>query len=204
MNSEEVANYLKENPDFFENHQEILADIETAAEQQPFHQRQLEVLRQRHSAEQARYQTVVDSARNNQALEQTLHGFARQLLKVQKRNAGTAAEIVQREFDLDQTRIFLSAKEQNDCDLDLELLVKRVAHGSSICDDRVSSDLLLQLFGPSHTVKSCAFVPMGQNTSSNGVMILGANEEDRFQPGMGAIYLDRIGELVYAFLSQGD
>jgi len=207
MKAEDVATYLKQNPDFFREHEEVLLELEANAEQQPFHQRQLEVLRQRHSAEQARYELVVDSARNNLALEQSLHEFSQQLLESGDKQTATAVAITEEIFGLAQTRIFRSGAD-GETAVDVESLVTRVSHGSSICDDRVSSDLLQQLFGHGHEVNSCAFVPLGiaakKTGNFTGVMVLGASDVERFQPGMGAIYLDRMGELICAFLSAPD
>lgn len=207
MKAEDVAAYLKQNPDFFMEHQEVLAEIEVAAEQQPFHQRQLDVLRQRHSAEQAKYEMVVDSARNNQALEQTLHEFAQQLLGSGNKEKSTAIAVTKNMFELEWARIFRPDEPEENA-IDLASLTKRVSHGSSICDDRVSSELLGQIFGDDHDVHSCAFIPLQLNdkdqTGRMGVMVLGAADATRFQPGMGAIYLDRMGDLIAAFLSAAD
>lgn len=207
MKAEDVAAYLKQNPDFFMEHQEVLAELEVAAEQQPFHQRQLEVLRQRHSAEQAKYEMVVDSARNNQALEQTLHEFAQQLLGSGDKEKSTAITVTKKMFQLEWAKIF-KPDEPEEQGVDVESLTKRVSHGSSICDDRVSTELLGQMFGDDHDVNSCAFIPL-QITDQDrvqciGVMVLGAADATRFQPGMGPIYLDRMGDLIAAFLSASD
>ncbi len=200
LKPEDIANYLEQNPAFFDQHQELLANLRLSADETPFHQRQVEVLRSRHSAEQAKYELVVDSARKNQTLEQQLHALSEQLLKHPVHSVYRATETIEQHFSLPHVAIFRaedldrSAKEEEH----FELLTKRIIHGNSICDDRVSSTLLDWMFHDS-TVASCAFVPLLSH-GQNGVLALGDSDKERFQPGMGTVYLDRIGELVSAYL----
>lgn len=209
LKPEQVADYLKQNPAFIDNHLELIGGPDAGDDSTPFHERQLNVLRERHAAQLAKYEQVVDSARNNRDLEKSLHGLSIALLGSPTRGQKAANQILCQHFNLaharvvgpDQTREFIEdADEQSD---DVALLRKRVAHGSSICDDRVATDLLRALFEKNdneeeHGVASCAFIPLGD---SDSVLVLGASEPERFQPGMGPIYLDRIGELIAAFLS---
>ncbi len=194
MNSEDVAAYLKQNPAFFNEYGDMLADIEIEPGA-PFHQRQIEVLRKRNSEEKQRYEMVVESARNNQALERSVHEFACNLLASKSDDDGVIAGHLVSGFGVEAVRLCRS-KDSELASEDIELLIQRVKHGSSICDDRVSSSLLVALFGEGNTISSCAFVPLKQ-----GVLVLGSNDPKKFVPGMGPIYLDRIGDLVSALLS---
>ena len=197
--SEEVAEYLRQNPAFFEEHQDVLAGLQVGDDQQPFHKRQVQVLKQRHSAEQARYAKVVDSARNNQELELSLHQLAQKLLREARGTPEKAQAIIADHFSLEHVKACVDEKQSGE---EFELTKKRVLHGASVCDDRVSSRLLGALFGENNTVKSCAFIPLKCEQNIVGIAVLGSVDRDRFQPGMGTIYLDRIGELVGAFLSR--
>ena len=211
LSPEQVSSFLKQNPSFLQQHPDLFEALESDTNLPPFHQRQLEVLRERHSAEQAKYEMVVDSARNNQALEHTLHLFAQRLLADHSNDrANRMAELetaINQQFDLEQNRIFIAADceaQNSDGNLDYSLIAPRVAHGGSICDDRVSGEQKQRMFGDDNAIQSCAFVPLpGSDDSIMGVMVLGSNDDERFQPGMGAIYLDRIGELIAAFLRGG-
>lgn len=209
LTSDDVSDYLRQNPEFFSQNPDLITDLEAEGTLPPFHERQLVILRQRHRAEQEKYRMVVDSARNNLALEQSLHQFARDLLLLRSDQSGRFQAPLERKietsFELIRCRLLLladvaSGVENND---DYGLIAPRVAHGSSICDDRVSSTLLSKLFGEQNSIASCAFVPLADaNNEADliGVMVFGASEVNRFQPGMGAIYLDRIGQLAAAFL----
>ena len=203
ITSEDVATYLNNNPDFFERHQEVLANLQLNGEQ-PFHQRQLDVLRQRHAQEQAKYQMVVDSARNNQALDKSLHEYAQRLLGYTEEPDILAAEtLTKTHFSVGHVRICSQGQNHGALsDQDLTAVIQRVRHGNSVCDDRVSSKLLENLFGANHHVRSCAFVPCKRmDADSSRVMVLGDADPARFAPGIGTIYLDRMGQLAAAFLS---
>ena len=199
MKSEDVAAYLKRNPAFFSENREVLADL-TLHHANPFHQRQLEVLRERHTREKARYDMVVESARHNQALEQSLHEFSCILLAENSWDAATMEAVVGNCFNLEGVRLCLEGNGEMPKG-DFDRLRDRVRHGGSVCDDRLPSTLLAGLFGEGNTISSCAFIPLSVS-SITGVLILGSTESGRFQPGMGVIYLDRIGELLSAILAR--
>ena len=221
INAEDVVNYLKDNPSFFEQNKDVIGDLKFSDDQQPFHQRQIDVLKKRHADEQRRFQLVVDSAKNNQELDQSVHDFARRLLAwdqlsgEQNLDKVPAAEsTITSHFGITAASICLL--NQSDGSISAEevgQLLLRVRHGNSICDDRVANDLLLKIFGQETAVASCAFVPLlpyqylsGNEEGSTeseviGILVMGDNDVERFKPGMGSIYLDRMGQLVAAFLS---
>ena len=196
MKSEDVAAYLRKNPTFFKEHGEILADIDIEGAD-PFQQRQIEVLRERHNAEKMRYELVVESARNNMTLEQSLHQLACSLLSRGCTQVTQIERMLKEEFEVEGARLLIGTQVGEALCDEFPLLEKRVAHGSSICDDRVSTTLLNALFGAEAEIASCAFIPL-KSSGSSGVLVLGSKDSERFQPGMGPIYLDRIGELVGA------
>ena len=71
-----------------------------------------------------------------------------------------------------------------------------------MCDDRVSRRLSAALFPPpAVAIASCAFIPLTQAQTLGGVLVLGAADGQRFQPGMGVVILDRLGQLVSAHLA---
>lgn len=208
LKPEDVAAYLKSNPAFFDTHGELFAGGSQIPTPTPFHERQLKVLRQRHQAQVAKYDQVVDSARNNQNLEQSLHELTLALLCAATQDAETGCAILCDQFHLDGARVVSAQHFRQSKALAnvLESLQNRVAHGSSTCDDRVSKELLGTLFGDQQQIGSCAFVPLNftnplSSDDQEGVLVLGTEDVERFQPGMGSIYLDRVGQLMAAFLS---
>src|ERR1700761_4994229 len=87
MESEEesIATYLQQHPDFFERHHAVLARLRLpharGGSTISLVERQIEVLREKHSAGEAKLAEFVRVARANDALADKLHRFTRQLLR---------------------------------------------------------------------------------------------------------------------------
>jgi len=201
-NSREVADYLEKHPDFFTQRRDLLAamDLPEAPGATPFHERQVQALRDR----QARLDRMLDTVRDNQHLEQQLHQVAVELLNFDGPDGpGAPAALVEARFDLDAVAIFLSSQiaRQPGAQVDYPSLCRRVQHLSSSCDDRVPGKLSASLFPEAGAIASCAFVPLARDRALCGVMVLGAADSQRFQPGMGVLILDRLGQLMCAYLA---
>ena len=82
---ESVATYLQHNPDFFERHHAVLARLRLpharGGSTISLVERQIEVLREKHAAVEAKLAEFVRVARANDALADKLHRFTRQLLR---------------------------------------------------------------------------------------------------------------------------
>ncbi|MDD9857814.1 MAG: DUF484 family protein [Gammaproteobacteria bacterium] len=203
-NSREVADYLEKHPDFFTQRRDLLAamDLPEASGATPFHERQVRALRDR----QARLDRMLDTVRDNQHLEQELHQVAVELLNRDGLDgSGAPAALVEARFGLDAVAIFLSSQiarqPASAAQVDYPSLCRRVEHLGSSCDDRVSSKLSASLFPDAGAIASCAFVPLARGQALCGVMVLGAADSQRFQPGMGVLILDRLGQLISAYLA---
>jgi len=219
-NSKAVADYLESHPDFFAERGALLAAMQLPEEfATPFHARQAQALRDR----QARLDRMLETVKVNQNLEQELHQFAVELLgmvgdgRAAAPDAAAAAaiaapmELVKTRFDLDAAAVFLDAQRDSfGPGLDYASLCNRVEHLGGVCDDRVSSKLSAALFpaaadgaagAAAAPIASCAFVPLARGRQLRGVMVLGDADRARFQPGMGALILDRLGQLVSAYLA---
>lgn len=202
--SQEVVDYLLQNPEFLVEHQDLLAGMNWPQSETSFHDRQIQALRERQDLQRVRFDEAVDTAKNNQNLEQGLHQLALGLLS----RAGLAAtaeaaeELVAARFAMDHVAIFLPSQQDTAAHSpgDYSLLCQRVAHLSSVCDDRISTMLGGALFPNADTISSCAFIPLVHDLALGGVMVLGAPDRERFQPNMGVLILDRLGQLVGAYL----
>lgn len=198
--TQEVINYLKQHPSFFKENEELLRHLDIGdGNATPFHERQIKALQARENQQQTRFDFIVDSAKNNQRLESDLLEMAIRLLSSKhdgKDATETVSALVKRQFNVHDVVVLLD--DPSDCrHARYDDVQQRVVHHSSICDDRVSSNLLEALFNESfQIIKSCAFVPIIFADEFIGVMVLGSSSEVRFQPGIGVIFLDRLGRLL--------
>ena len=209
-NAREVAAYLKKNPEFFAKRRDLLAAMKLPedADAAPFHARQVQALRDREAEQQARFDSMLDTARNNQDLELGLHEIAVTLMSqtdIDPSDPAAPAVAVKARFDIDEVAIFLASRSPDSIPrVDYPLLCRRVEHLGSVCDDRVSRKLSATLFPRTAAITSCAFIPLTRARKLGGVMVLGAADPRRFQPGMGVVILDRLGQLLSAYLAGRD
>ena len=210
-NACEVADYLKNHPEFFAERGDLLAAMNlpeppaAAPVHERLHERRAQALRERQDMQQARLDLVMNTVKSNQDLELGLHRLAVSLLSLEgidRNDPRAPAGLVSACFDIDNAAVFLSSQQQDlDRSIDYPLLCRRVEHLGSVCDDRVSSKLNAALFPDAGTVASCAFVPLAHRQKLCGVMVLGSDDKQRFQPGMGVLILDRLGQLIGAHMA---
>src|SRR3989475_5874946 len=85
IEEESIAAYLQRTPDFFERHHALLARLRLpharGGSTISLVERQIEVLREKHAAVEAKLAEFVRVARANDALADKLHRFTRQLLR---------------------------------------------------------------------------------------------------------------------------
>ncbi len=213
IKTQEVIDYLKQHPSFFEENQELLRylDFGDARDKKggaaPFYERQLKVWKDRENQQQTKIDLIVDSAKTNQRLESDLLEMAIGLLsgrQNRKDAVKTVIALVKRQFNINDVAILLNNEEGACGHPKYDDVRQRVVHQSSICDDRVSSHLLEALFNENFkAIKSCAFVPLIFSDEIKGVMVLGSTSEARFQPRIGVMFLDRLGLLAGGYFQGG-
>ncbi len=204
--AQEIIDYLRANPSFFERHEDLLAELRLgdASSITPFYERQLQVLKDRIKHHQATIDFIVDSVKNNQKLESDFLQMAVGLL-VQEQNGGspvqTVDRLMKRQFDVGDIVIMLKSDETDSGQPRYDAVCQRVMHKGSVCDDRLSSDLRESIFGQGNdSVQSCAFIPLLFENELLGVMALGSHSRTRFQPDVGVMFLDRLGLLIGGFI----
>ena len=199
----EVADYLTSHPEFFEENPALLETLEliSVSRSSPFYERQIQVLKERQSLQKEKIELIIDGAKANQQLETGLHQVVLQLIANSHNGSpseGNLIQIIKGQFNIDGISVFLDTNGQ-ETEVDYTLLSQRVAHLSSVCDDRLSSSLLKSLF-PEQDIKSCAFVPIAEDKMLYGILVLGSTDRERFQPHFEVMFLDRLGAIASAYL----
>ncbi len=203
---EEVVDYLRANPDFFGQREDLLVELGLgdAGGSALFYERQLQVLRDRLTHHQAKIEFIVDGVRNNQKLESDFLQVAISLLAHRGYNDSpveTVNQLMKRQFDIEESVIILKPGTADPEPPRYEAVRQRVAHTGSVCDDRLSSALRESIFGAGEqSVQSCAFIPLPFEDELLGVMTLGSHSRIRFQPDIGVMFLDRLGLLIGGYL----
>ncbi|OGI44082.1 MAG: hypothetical protein A2V92_01230 [Candidatus Muproteobacteria bacterium RBG_16_65_31] len=205
-----VSRYLEDNPDYFQHHPEILAGLKIShaagGKTVSLIERQVTVLREQNQALERQLRELITNARENDVLGDRLHRFAAALV-----DSGSLVgaldsvyELLRREFKLDAVAIFYRAdpaaaggrREIVGADKKLDSLLRQFSAGKPICGGRFEDGLLRHLFGEqAAAVKSSAMIPLGTKVPL-GALCLGSSDPHRFHPGMGTVYLARLGELL--------
>lgn len=213
VSTEQVKDYLRSHPDFFEQHATLLTEITlpsphgigviSLAERQQLAQRdKIRVL-------EAMLAQMIAHAEENDATSEKVHQFSINLLNQQSFGAlqQRIAETLQLNFAVTQSLIRLWVKPSNNAiaqDVVFTLVTEEfnawvMALTQPHCGIKptIAGDLL------NGRLQSFAFIPLSKKAANQrpfGVLILGAEDQQRFKADMGTLYLERIGELVAAAL----
>ncbi|MEE8482424.1 MAG: DUF484 family protein [Acidiferrobacterales bacterium] len=207
---EEVSRFLSENPDFFTDHPQLLADISLSHPDTgtaiSLIERQVGVLRDQNRNLDRNMRELVSNARENDVISQRLHDFAKRLLRADSLSLvfGSALSFLQETFNLDAASIRIAYKgesaeshpeivtEDNEQFMQLLLLL---ADGKTVCGsflDQSQKDFLFT--GDEVDIKSCALVSINAD-KVKGILCLGSQDSHRFEESMATDYLARLGEL---------
>lgn len=203
-----IADYLRQHPDFFNRHLDLLEGLRVPHPCRPavsLVERQLMLLRQQNNQLRKKFRDLVRIARDNDCLSKRMQQLNLVLIESERLDdmlIGIEA-VLREDFNADFTAVGLLA------DLPLEQnavykLLPAVAHtlfaplfesGRPLCG-RLTEQQTAMLFGPAAAqIASCALVPLG-GPDWKGIVACGSFDSKRFHPGMGTLFLSRIGELI--------
>jgi uncharacterized protein len=209
---ESIASYLQHNPDFFERHHAVLARLRLpharGGSTISLVERQIEVLREKHAAIEAKLAEFVRVARANDALADKLHRFTRQLLRADSRDAvvATMESGMRMDFDAFHSVLvligsypditpqrFVSVVRADDPNL--KSFESLFANGKPRCGQARDSQREFLFGSEASDIGSVALVPLGDK-GSVGLLALGSTDRDRFHPGMSTEFLARMADLI--------
>lgn len=210
---ETVARYLTDNPDFFQQHQELLGMLEiphpNSGTAHSLIERQVEVLRADNSLLQTQLSNLVTAARKNEELTDKLLQLAVFLASMPSTEQvlDQMPKWMCKEFELDAVALKLNSEhwegfnrlEVVNMQTDFaSAIMERISHRRSICDDRLPQNLLEYLFAEhAARVGSSALVPLVQSDNIIfGVLAIGSADPERYGAEQGTLYLDKLGKLV--------
>ena len=212
----DLAEYLVETPDFFTRYGEVLAGVVIPNPNEgraiSLQERQLEVLRDKHRALEARLADLVRVGRENDEIADRLARFTRELLIVRD-PAEMPARIeaaLSDQFKVPQVvlRLWRVAPEFADQPFaaPVEAEVRRYFDELHAPYCGLKNDLAPIGWLPDKGAhaRSVALLPLrsGVSPQASGLIVFGSPDADRFQKGMGTAFLDRIAEVASAALAR--
>jgi len=197
MREEDIANYLQDHPQFFEDHAEMLAGI---AIPHPYggrtislSERQLLALREKNKALEKKLHELLTFARDNDELQLKVHQF-------------TCALFGARDLDSLRDAILYQLRERfavPHAVLDLwevsppsaEMLTFADQTPQPVCMHRAMYDTQAWFGESAEHLRSFAYLPLRDSEHSIGLLILASEDQQRFYPEMGTLFLQRIAEI---------
>jgi len=211
MNANEVAQFLKANPQFFDQNPQLLESIYVphphGGRAIPLTERQIVSLREKVKALEAKLGEFVRFGEDNDAIGEKVHRLSLALLGARD-FAATAHALyfhLREDFAVPHVALRIWGKSLLDGTLEgapveAELQDKAATMGAPQCGPAAGNPFLPWFREAGEHIRSVALVPLGQ-TRTMGLLALGSEDPQRFFPEMGTLYLRRIGELTAGALA---
>jgi uncharacterized protein YigA (DUF484 family) len=216
MNHDDVAQFLSANPDFFDQHPELLANIAVPHPQEghavSLVERQSLILRERIKSLELRLAELIRHGEENDAIADRIVHWARALL-AQTDPAElprTALDGLMQQFNVPYGALRIwgvaPAYAALECAQPVSEDIVRLASSmqAPFCGSNVGFEAANWMAGDPAAVRSLAMMPLrvGGDPKAFGMLALGSPDPDRFQITMGTAFLARIAELASAALAR--
>jgi uncharacterized protein YigA (DUF484 family) len=202
MRDEDVAQYLQDNPQFFNTYAEMLSEVSIphphGGRAVSLPERQMVTLREKNKELERKMREMLEFARENDALQDKVHQFilslfgAHDLMGFQDVVSGKLRDI----FAVPHVVLHVwkglppSAEVLSFADLQLQ----------PVCLHHPVHDTQSWFGEAAPHLRSFAYLPLRMGEKSTGLLILASEDPQRFYPEMGTLFLQRIAETVSAAL----
>ena len=213
--SEEVAQYLREHPQFFDEYADMLADIFVphphGGRAIPISERQIVTLRDRNHVLQDKLRELIKFGEENDVIGEKMHRLAVVLLtftRLENLLHGLYFNL-REDFAVPHAALRLwnvpsagtELPESAPVSADVHAIAESLLH--PYCGPHVV-DEIKQWFGEDAVrLRSFAMVPL-RAEQTIGLLVLGSEDLQRFYPEMGTLYLKRLGDLVGTAIARMD
>ncbi len=198
MRAEDVAQYLQNNPQFFEEHAETLAQINLphphGGRTISLSERQLLALREKNKELEKKLREMITFAQDNDALQHKVHEFvvalfaARDLATLQE----TIPRLLRDIFAIPHAALRLWQTNPPS----VEVLAFADAQAHPVCLHHAAHDTAKWFGERAAQLHSYAYLPLHAGSKTIGLLVLASEDKQRFYPEMGTVFLQRISEAV--------
>ncbi|MFP3873809.1 MAG: DUF484 family protein [Thiohalophilus sp.] len=214
----EVVRYLRDNPDFFERHLDLLADMVLPHQPQgavSLIERQVSVLRDQKQQLKQRLQELTDYARQNEDLSTRLNRLILDLLDTDDFDSllTLIQERLKSDFEADAVviRLFNSGAPVLKAHPDimdwsepaLGAFEKVINGRKPVCGPLKPGQLDALFNDYAEVVRSAALIPLVESESSKqciGLLAIGSQDPQRFRANMGTLFLSHLSHVLTRIL----
>jgi uncharacterized protein YigA (DUF484 family) len=202
MRAEEVAQYLQDNPQFFEEHLETLVQINVphphGGRTISLSERQLLALREKNKELEKKLREMIAFAKDNDALQHKVHEFVVALFAA--RDLATLLEMIPHLlrdiFAIPHAALHLWQTNPPSA----EVLAFADAQAQPVCLHHAAHDTAAWFGEQAAQLHSYAYLPLHAGSETIGLLVLASEDKQRFYPEMGTVFLQRIAEAVSSAL----
>ncbi len=215
-----IVRYLRDHPDFFERHRDLLADMllpHDAGGVVSLIERQVSVLREQRDEHKQKLQGLIQTAQQNELLNNHIHALILALL-----DAGSLDEILQivrarlaSDFDAEAVVVRLFNTGHPAMRRQPELVdwsepalgaFEKVIEGRKpVCGSLKPGQLDALFNDHADNIHSAALIPLVEGVSSRkcyGMLAIGSPDRDRFRAEMGTVFLSQLGKVLTRVLKR--
>jgi uncharacterized protein YigA (DUF484 family) len=202
MRAEEVAQYLQDNPQFFEEHVETLVQLNLphphGGRTISLSERQLLALREKNKELEKKLREMIAFAQDNEALQHKVHEFVVALFAA--RDLATLLEMIPHLlrdiFAIPHAALHLWQTNPPSA----EVLAFADAQAQPVCLHHAAHDTAAWFGEQAAQLHSYAYLPLHAGSETIGLLVLASEDKQRFYPEMGTVFLQRIAEAVSSAL----
>ncbi len=223
LDAEAIAEYLHQNPEFFEQHPDVLRELKLRHEVDgaiSLVERQLHTLREQNCSLKDQLTDLVSIARDNDSLSERMHQLTLTMMDAQSLNDIYIGldDKLRGEFNIDAVtvKLFIDPEQVNidkESDLMQTIFVPMddpeiagfksiLANEKPVCGTLKPEQLSYLFADVAEQIKSSALIPVGGEYCSAtecsflGILALGSHEPERFSAHVGTLFLSNLGEIV--------
>jgi uncharacterized protein len=202
MRAEDVEQYLQNNPQFFEEHAEMLTQISLphphGGRTISLSERQLLALREKNKELEKRLRELIAFAEDNDALQHKVHEFVVALFAA--RDLVTLGEMIPHLlrdiFAIPHAVLRLWQVSPPSA----EVLAFADSQAQPVCLHHAAHDTAAWFGEQAAQLRSYAYLPLHAGSETVGLLVLASEDKQRFYPEMGTVFLERIAEAVASAL----
>ncbi|TAJ92211.1 MAG: DUF484 family protein [Gammaproteobacteria bacterium] len=209
--ADDVAEYLRSHPGFFNEYPELLTEIEVphpSGEAVSLVAKQVAALREQNEQLRKRMHELIEIARQNEELAKRLHQLVLTLMDAtdSREIFATLYENLRRNFRADRVIVKLFAnpafidtfpgEEFVGPEIREKELFRHIIEKRSPISGRLKRQQQAFLFGVDGDVISSAVIVPLHGANWGGVLVIGSSDPDKFLEGMGVELLANLGEVL--------
>jgi uncharacterized protein YigA (DUF484 family) len=202
MREEDVAVFLQEHPQFFENYADMLSGIVIphphGGRTISLFERQLLALRDKNKALEKKLQELLVYGKENDELQHKVHQFACELFAARSREAVRESVLRQMRERFMVPHAVMHVWENTPPSAEMMTFADQTPQ--PVCMHRAMYDTAAWFGESAQHLRSYAYVPLRNQENSIGLLILASEDPQRFYPEMGSLFLLRIAEISSAGL----